>query len=163
MTHSTPGALRPFTKVLAVTALSSALAVACGGADAGAPASKSPTESREPVREEVEPRTVEEAQEQIARLSASLDKSDVKKAEPATGDNTPKTETSKPSSATTPQAGATGGSEGACGNPCRALMSMKRAVDALCRMTGDTDNRCVDAKKTLTDSTTRVSPCKCPS
>jgi hypothetical protein len=38
---------------------------------------------------------------------------------------------------------------------------MRRAVDALCAMTGDTDHRCVDARRILTESTTRLATCKC--
>jgi hypothetical protein len=45
--------------------------------------------------------------------------------------------------------------------PCRALTSMRSAVTALCRMTGNEDARCVDAKRTLADSEGRISPCSC--
>jgi hypothetical protein len=48
-----------------------------------------------------------------------------------------------------------------CASPCRAITSMRRAVVALCRMTGDEDRRCVDAKRTLADSEKRVTSCSC--
>ncbi len=51
--------------------------------------------------------------------------------------------------------------EDRCASPCRALVSMRHAVTALCRMTGAEDARCVEAKKTLSDSETRVVPCSC--
>ncbi|HVJ91158.1 MAG TPA: hypothetical protein VM580_15250, partial [Labilithrix sp.] len=50
---------------------------------------------------------------------------------------------------------------GTCEHSCRALSSMKRAVEALCRMAGDADDRCLAARRTLTSSTTRVLPCRC--
>lgn len=48
-----------------------------------------------------------------------------------------------------------------CASPCRAIASMRRAVTALCRMTGDDDTRCVEAKVTLTDSEKRIHKCSC--
>jgi hypothetical protein len=38
---------------------------------------------------------------------------------------------------------------------------MRRAVAALCRMTGEEDARCEDAKKTLNESESRVARCHC--
>jgi hypothetical protein len=117
----------------------------CGGAEAGAPPNRSPQVA--PTQDEPEPRTVEDAQEQIARLRARLDADNKKRDEaPSTP---PKSEAPREERADT------------CVDPCRALLSMKRAVDALCRMTGDGDARCADAKKTLSDSTARISPCRC--
>jgi hypothetical protein len=56
---------------------------------------------------------------------------------------------------------ATTNADDRCGTPCRALVSMRRAVTALCRMTGNDDTRCVDARRTLTDSQARIAPCSC--
>jgi hypothetical protein len=50
-----------------------------------------------------------------------------------------------------------------CASPCRALASMKRAVEALCRMTGESDTKCVDARKTLADNVGKTASCKCSS
>lgn len=146
------------TKNLAVLVTAMTLTVAaCGGADsapAKAPASERSTSDHDGF---VEPQTAEEAQDQIARAKASLEGADKK-----AGDARP--DAPKAPSPQQPQGGAATREErpeDTCSGPCRALASMRRAVDALCRITGDGDNRCVDAKRTLTESTTRVSSCRC--
>ncbi|MBX3207639.1 MAG: hypothetical protein KF764_21495 [Labilithrix sp.] len=132
-----------------------ALAAACGGAES---APKSPAqENVEAPREDKlpEPRTIEEAQDQIARAEEDLG---------ASKKTSKSAESTAPSAGAEPQGGGAAREEkltSTCESPCRALASMKRAVEALCRMTGDTDNRCVDARRTLDDNTTRVSTCKC--
>jgi len=159
--------------VLAITA--------CGGADY---APKAPDSHAGPA--EVDPVTVEEAQARIerARLSlagsgglsvpstgaapttpstppapgadSSVQQAPAKSAEPPKASSTKKPAPDSPTPTETPHE-----VEDRCTSPCRALVSMRRAVTALCRMTGDTDTRCVDAKKTLSDSEGRVSPCSC--
>jgi hypothetical protein len=133
----------------------SLLALAACGGGAASPA-KSPTE------ELLEPRSIVEAQEQIARARESLEPS------PATGAT--RAEEQKAPSARRQDVGPPGDSNvreerpessDACGTRCRALASMKRAVEALCRMTGDGDTRCIDAKRTLAESTTRLAFCTC--
>lgn len=127
---------------------------ACGGAEANAPPKAASPLA--PAKEESEPRTVEEAEAQIARLSAELGpKSPDRPSAPA--------ESSAPPP---PPGGDAKKSEDhlfveACASPCRALTSMRRAVDALCRMTGEGDGRCVEARKTLADAVTRTASCKC--
>lgn len=157
---------------------------ACGGADY---APKAPDSHAD--RAEVDPVTVEEAQARIERARLSLSGNGGLSV-PATGaaPTTPSTSPSTPSAGAdanvrqapakaaepprssskkpAPDSGAQPTEtphevEDRCTSPCRALVSMRRAVTALCRMTGDTDARCVDAKKTLTDSEGRVSPCSC--
>jgi hypothetical protein len=142
---------------------------ACGGAAGeAAPASKSPSSVRV-----AEPSTVEEAQEQIEAAKAQLASAaaggvstgssstslvpgasaDSSKAED-TGGKRPSRPVSEPSKrARTP--------DDRCSMPCRALTSMRSAVTALCRMTGNEDARCVDAKRTLADSEGRIAPCSC--
>jgi hypothetical protein len=41
------------------------------------------------------------------------------------------------------------------------MSSMRRAVEAICRMAGDADARCTDARKTLKDSEAKVAGCGC--
>jgi hypothetical protein len=48
-----------------------------------------------------------------------------------------------------------------CENACKALASMKRAADAVCRLAGDGDTRCKKARTLVKDSEGRVSVCKC--
>lgn len=156
--------------VLAITA--------CGGADY---APKAPDSHAD--RAEVDPVSVEEAQARIerARLSlagngglsapssttpatppapagadSSVQQAPAKSAEPPKASSSKKPSPDSPTPTESPHE-----LEDRCTSPCRALVSMRRAVTALCRMTGDTDTRCVDAKKTLSDSEGRVSPCSC--
>ncbi|MDF2692440.1 MAG: hypothetical protein K0S65_823 [Labilithrix sp.] len=129
-------------------------AVACGGA-APAPAKVQSPERGDAETDKdlviAEPRTIEEAEGQIARARASLEG------------------TSKAAESSAPRAEKAPSSDVAreekavdtCGSPCRALASMKRAVEALCRMTGESDTRCVDAKRTLDESGHRVATCRC--
>lgn len=146
------------TRILVVGSLT-ALVVACGGS--------SPPEASAPSSTPAEPapQTIEEAQAQIASakdqlgggapgasstkstLDAAPPKNDAEPAPPPAADAPASTE--KPADA--------------CMSPCRALASMRRAVDALCRMAGDSDKRCLDARQTLSDSVSRTATCKCAS
>ncbi len=49
----------------------------------------------------------------------------------------------------------------ACVTPCKAIASMRRSVDALCRLAGETDARCIDARGTLERSEQKVARCGC--
>jgi hypothetical protein len=126
---------------------------ACGGADSE---SAPRTPSSAPPLYAAPPRTIEEAQEQIARARADLDVSGAAAAKTGTSDMSrePKAPGERPDAQSDR-------GENACRSPCQALDSMRRAVDALCRMTGEEDSRCGDAKRTLTDSTSRLSHCNC--
>ena len=140
--------------------VASLLVAACGGApDAKAPESMVS-----------EPSTVEEAQAQIARARSELggDPSPRVSADaaPATPPPPPPAPAPQASRQTedqkkTMESAPSGAAEGQCSSPCRALASMRRAVTALCRMTGDEDARCRDARKTLQSSEARVTPCAC--
>lgn len=48
-----------------------------------------------------------------------------------------------------------------CTNLCRAFSSMQRAQAAICRLAGDSDPRCVEAKKVVEDNAKRVAQCSC--
>lgn len=138
-----------------VLALGGMLVAACGGA-AEAPA-KAPA-AKTPPSEEREPTTVAEAQDQIERLRAELGGADQDKDKKTSVDaERPSADTSSSAVREERAAGATD----ACASSCRALSSMRRAVSALCRMTGDEDARCSDAKKTLGESESRVARCHC--
>jgi hypothetical protein len=137
------------------------MAVGCGGAASMAP-TKTPAapESEAPAPPEEEPQTIEEAQAAIARARAELEgqrhdldasassKTTDAPAQPQ-GDAPPAREERRP------------GAGAACRASCRALASMKRAVEALCRMAGDADERCTEARRKLEDSTARVAQCGC--
>jgi hypothetical protein len=147
--------VRPFVKsrtlssALVAGLVTGAVALtACGGAAPEAaspstPAAKSPDESRSTT---AEPGSIEEAQTQIATARAQLG-----------GDGGP----SRPAAPPAADSAARPGAQDRCGGPCRALSSMRRAVTALCRMTGNDDARCADAKRTLIESEGRVAPCSC--
>ena len=146
-----------FTTVAVALAL-----VACGGGG-GADAAPAKTPAQQPYESTdgdtaSEPRTIEEAQDRIARARAALEARDDSR---VTSEDALRAE--RPEPPAQPQGGASPRQEreNACGSPCRALASMRRAVDALCRMTGDADERCIDARRTLGESTSRVASCRC--
>jgi hypothetical protein len=117
--------------------------VAYGGA-AMSPASPSPAPAKNaaPTTLEREPSTIDEATQQLAQARAVL--------EP---------EHDEQAGGQPPHALDSASSE--CEGACRAIASMRRAVDALCRLAGDTDDRCTDARATLSRCETRVAKCGC--
>lgn len=171
--------------VVLLLSIASATIVACGG---GAPPPMSPDAKME---REAEPATVEEALARIERarvalggpvsgppatgatstparpatpIAPNVSADSARTEQPAkTAAEPPRASSKKPGAPAEPTEDGSMQQrvEDRCASPCRALVSMRRAVAALCRMTGDTDTRCVDAKKTLADSEGRVSPCSC--
>lgn len=130
---------------------SSLIAVGCGSA----PAPNAPT-----MPAENSPRTVEDAELAIARARSEIDAFAGSAKTPANEPSTSPTEApKKPPSA---PLSASPSTDAACSTPCRALASMRRAVGALCELTGEADARCTEAKKTLAESTSRVGACVCP-
>ena len=132
---------------------------------------------------EREPTTVEEAQAQLARARQELEGS------PAAASTPPPASVSAPSGGAAPpeapraspqaappsptitstgqetessaEADRSVDGRDACALPCHAIASMRRAVDAICRMAGTQDARCLDARKILKDDEARVAPCGC--
>lgn len=131
-----------------------ALVAACGG---GAPPAKEPREPDVPRT----PTTVEEAEEQIARAKAELEGEPRAKTE-ADGLSAAPPPPPPAAESRTAEPSPTGErAEPACASPCRAIASMRRAVEALCRLAGESDDRCAGAKRTLEGSEARVAACKC--
>jgi hypothetical protein len=146
--------------------LSGASACAAGG---GAGAAK--------FAAEPEPSTVEEAQAQLSRAREQIEgppASRVSVGAPATGAAGAGGATPAPaappvapasisatSAADASMESAPSPRADACALPCHAIASMRRAVDAICRMAGAQDARCVEARKTLSDDEVRVAPCGC--
>jgi hypothetical protein len=48
-----------------------------------------------------------------------------------------------------------------CPEACKAMSSLRRAADAVCRLAGPNDARCSRAKEIVGDSEKRVAACKC--
>ena len=142
------------------------LLVACGGAAEPPRSPPSTGPDRDGVTDRA-PATIEEAQDQIAeaqqRLAGGDDESKAADAMPAAEAPAPPPPPPKSSSsgASAPAKTKENAPVDACVSPCRAFASMRRAVEALCRMTGDTDDRCVKARRTLDTSNGRVSACRC--
>jgi len=155
------------TVLAASLVLSGGVVAACGGADAAAP--KSPaSEPASPApppgdafKVEDEPKNVQEAQDRIARAQLDLNGGPGAGggASPATPSSEAKPSQTAPKADPAPRVDRPNGE--ACASSCRALASMRRAVTALCRMTGDGDNRCTDARRTLADNEAKVTVCKC--
>jgi hypothetical protein len=152
--------IRSSSALLVVGIAASAALAACGGAGAEA---KAPAKAAEPAAAvaEREPTSVEEAQELIARANADLSSSESGKKADVDKDSASSTTTAKPTSPGVREESSRSAPADSCGQSCRALSSMRRAVSALCRMTGDEDARCSDAKKTLEKSESRVARCHC--
>ena len=132
------------------------LATACGGA-ANAPA-LAPT---------TEPATLEEAKAQLAEAKATLGVE--REAQPRTAPVAPASGAAAPAGPTqAPQKSAASTTDAAderpadaCASACNAIRSMRRAVAAICRMAGDADMQCIDARHTLITSEQRVERCSC--
>lgn len=142
--------------LLAVAGLSG-LGLGCGGAPAG------PRAPDAPAAVEASPRTIEDAQAAIARARAEIDRAApapqaAQAAQPGQPSSPPAPP--PPSAAAEPNSAPSAGAD-ACAAPCRALASMRRAVGALCELTGSEDLRCAEATRTLAESEARVGPCAC--
>ena len=116
---------------------------------------------------EPEPTTVEEAQAQLERARRELEGPLEKTAPTSTSAVTPSASAPPPPAADTSAAGGAPfrtptASEDSCATPCRAMASMRRAVAAICRLAGDADARCTDAKSVLERNEARVAQCSCP-
>lgn len=48
-----------------------------------------------------------------------------------------------------------------CATACRAMASMKRAGDAVCRLTSEDDERCATARSKVDEAAKRVAVCSC--
>jgi hypothetical protein len=48
-----------------------------------------------------------------------------------------------------------------CGDACRAMESLRRAAEAVCRLAGEANERCSRAQKVVKDSEKRVAACGC--
>lgn len=157
--------------VLSSTASMLTMLGACGAAES-APAAQSPESKSPDTGTAREPTSIAEAQALIAAAKAELGNggpgafaspphppAEARTSEPPASSQTSPVLPSKPS--TLPAPGADSAPKDRCGGPCRALASMRRAVTALCRMTGGEDARCLDAKQTLADSERRIAPCSC--
>jgi hypothetical protein len=138
-----------------------AVFAACGGgAESGG--AKAPREVQDQDQDK-EPASVEEARAQLDRARAQLETQPaapmhVEAGQPTTsggggGATQPQT---NPQTQPPPQV------ESDCARMCRAFASMQRAQAALCRMAGEDDPQCVDAKKVVADSAQRVARCACP-
>ncbi len=132
---------------------SSLIAVGCGAA----PAPNAPS-----VPAETSPRTVEEAELAIARARSEIDAFAGSAKTPANQPSAAPTEAPKRPAAPTEPLSVSPSADAACSTPCRALASMRRAVGALCELTGEADTRCTEAKKTLAESSSSVGSCTCP-
>lgn len=162
---------RAHAPVLFVVLAGSVVLAACGGAAESSAPAKAPAGAGAPADSapEPEPKTIAEAQDQIDRLRADLS-TDLKKSEadkdtartaPGSGASTSSTASKPATSPAVREEAAKAESHDRCASSCRAITSMRRAVTALCRMTGDEDSRCSDARKTLSESESRVAQCHC--
>jgi hypothetical protein len=134
-----------------------AAASGCAAEKAAAPA---PEPAGVQKSEEAQPATIEEAQAQLERARAQLGgRGPLGGAPGGAPGPTSTTQAAPPSAAVSQESERT--REAPCVTPCRAIASMRRAVDAICRMAGEQDARCADARKTLGESAGKVAACGC--
>ena len=141
--------------------LTSLALAACGGAGVPPPAAAPQADT---AGDEREPTSIAEAQDQIDRARAALEARPGAAAEetPAAEHDAVREPEAAPSTdAAGPRQERSVSPADACASSCRALSSMRRAVTALCRMTGQEDARCSEAKRTLDASASRAATCTC--
>jgi hypothetical protein len=127
-----------------------------------APETRAPAKSEELAPQ---PATIEEAQAQLDRARAELEgarRGEGPAVHGSTGTGAVTTPPVAPEpTTTTASPDAAEREPAACTTPCRAIASMRRAVEAICRMAGEQDARCSGARKTLGESEVRVAGCRC--
>jgi len=153
-----------------ILAASTALLSACGAGSAAPPAPLSP--ASEPVAAEEsasEPATLEAAHAQFDRAKAELDSASgasgraaqAPQAAPPPAPSPPPPPRDASGAPSESKAYRTDAAPDACATSCRALASMRRAVQAICRLAGDRDAQCTDARHTLATSEQRIVACHC--
>lgn len=100
------------------------------------------------------PATLEEAQRQLEAARAEL-------AERETVVLGGQNAATRPAAVQPESSDGARGPEDDCARLCRAFASMQRAQAAICRLAGEADARCADAKKSVAESATRVAHCGC--
>lgn len=98
---------------------------------------------------------LEQAHEELARLTAEAPRGAAKQRAPAAGEATSSGRTAGD------EAKATAASP--CQATCRAFESLKRAALAVCRLAGDASPRCTRAQRLVVESERRVEGCGCAS
>lgn len=155
-----------------------ALLVGC----AASPRMSSPDAPRPPAAAEApepEPTTVEEATSQLERGASRLEQALAPKGDatvgagPGAGAGTPPSQPQLPSVPAPAQGQPVGGGEARpqqaqeerwrepCTEACRALASMRRAAETICRLAGPEDARCQGARRRVQEGEGRASPCGC--
>jgi hypothetical protein len=95
------------------------------------------------------------AEEQIDQLVARRDAPGRAKVTPSPGDAPEPEKPTAPAQPSTPAPMAEGQGD-RCAVACRALASMASSADRLCRLAGETDGRCDDARSRVRGATARV-------
>jgi hypothetical protein len=136
-----------------------ACAFGCAANKAGAPAAPD-TVTRAVT---AEPATIEEAQAQLDTAHAQLGgaASDRLQAAPSGGPGSGGGAPEPTTQSSTSEHAEPDARKNPCAVACSAIASMKRAVDAICRMAGDGDARCAEARKTLAADGAKVARCQC--
>jgi hypothetical protein len=149
-----------------VTRVAALLSVACLVGCAPAPKTAAPAAA--PDLGVAPPTTVEEAQAQVDRAHVQLGgvlASVGTQATGAAGGPAGGPTAAEPRDATTGSVDMSRQGEPKqepCATACRAIASMQRAVDTICRIAGADDRRCLDARKTLADDSAKTARCGCP-
>ena len=127
---------------------------ACGGAMA--PMEAPGKAGAYPPAPEPEPQTVEEANAMLERARSALEQRGVPGVPAPTASGSTEPQVRPPGHVET-----MGAAQDECSNLCRAFTSMQRAQAVICRLAGDGDPRCADAKRVVEDNAKRVAHCGC--
>lgn len=115
--------------------------------------------ARDGEDEEVLLRTLAGARSVWRKAEARLARNDLPRDDASAGDKSKKSDSGSGTKPAKPAARATAPSD--CALACRALTSLRRAVDAICRLAGERSNECSEARESRRRSEERVRVCRC--
>jgi len=105
---------------------------------------------------------VEDAEAELERARAELEALGIESRKQPKGSSAQPAAASRPADETPPKPSPKAATpESRCESACKALISLKRAADGVCRLAGDSDARCTRAREIVKSSETRLAMCKC--
>lgn len=148
-----------------------ALALGCArAAESSAPkAGDAPAASGSSLDAESEPATLAEAEQMLARAQAELDQLALNDAQapaagapaPAAAPEAPRDQAERGEKAASEAEAAPAPPPNPCETACRAFASLERASNAVCRLDGESGQRCERARQIREGAARRVASCGC--
>jgi hypothetical protein len=107
------------------------------------------------------PSTIEEAEAELSRARTSLEGPPASQPVPSQAPQGGVVQPSPPPPPMAPAPRVEARETSTCETPCRAIASMRRAVSTICRLAGEEDARCTNAREVLKSNEKRVASCGC--